>query len=196
MKIMKAALASFAMLFSGFAIAGPIATAQGTNIVVIDQSKIMRDSAGGKDIISKINSIESSMQAELKPIADSLSVEGPALEAKTANMSMEEIAANDALRGEVEAYAKKAQDFNRRRQVAAAELQATERKAWNDFFTALQPVLQEVVTEQGASLMLDRADIVYTAPTIDVTDTVISKMNTKMPTVSVVRQKLPTQPQQ
>ncbi|WP_084418838.1 OmpH family outer membrane protein [Henriciella litoralis] len=196
MKLLKAALASFAMLFSGLSIAAPIAAAQGTSIVVIDQAKIMRDSAGGKDIVSKVNAIEKTMQAELQPTADSLTTEGNALEAKTANMTMDAMRADAALRAEVEAYAKKAQDFNRQRQVAAAELQATERKAWGDFFTALQPVLQEVVTEEGADLMLDRADVVYSGPSIDVTNSVITKMNAKMPTVSVVRQKMPAQQQQ
>ena len=196
MKLLKAALASFAMLFSGLSIAAPIASAQGTSIVVIDQAKIMRDSAGGQDIVSKVNAIEKTMQAELQPVADSLTTEGNSLEAKTANMTMDAMRADAALRAEVEAYAKKAQDFNRQRQVAAAELQATERKAWGDFFTALQPVLQEVVTEQGADLMLDRADVVYSGPSIDVTNSVITKMNAKMPTVSVVRQKMPAQQQQ
>ncbi|MEM5517477.1 OmpH family outer membrane protein [Henriciella sp. AS95] len=196
MKLFKAAMASLAMLVSGAAVTAPVAVAQGTNVIVIDQAKIMRDSAGGKDIISKVNGIETTMQNELKPTAESIAAEGQALEAKTANMTMEAISADAALRAEVEAYARKAQDFNRKRQIAAAELQATERKAWGDFFTAMQPVLQEVVTEKGADVMLDRSDAVWAGASVDATDLVISKMNAKLPTVNVVRQKMPTQPQQ
>ncbi|GGB59730.1 MULTISPECIES: OmpH family outer membrane protein [Henriciella] len=196
MKLFKAALASLAMLISGATVAAPLAAAQGSTVVVIDQARIMRDSAGGKDIITKVNGIETTMQNELKPTADSLATEGQALEAKTANMTMEAISADAALRAEVEAYARKAQDFNRKRQIASAELQATERKAWSDFFTAMQPVLQEVVAEKGADIMLDRSDAVWAGSAVDATDLVISKMNAKLPTVNVVRQKLPTQPQQ
>lgn len=196
MKLFKAALASFAMLFTGAAVVAPVAAAQ-TNVVVIDQGKIMRDSAGGKDIINKVNAIETTMQNELQPTADSLSTEGQALDAKTANMTMDAITADAALRAEVEAYARKAQEFNRKRQIAAAELQATERAAWGQFFQAMQPVLQEVVTEKGADIMLDRSDAVWAGASIDATDLVISKMNAKLPTVNVVRQKLPQQqPQQ
>lgn len=196
MKILKTALAAFAMLFTSAAVTAPVAAAQGTSVVVIDQARIMRESAGGKDIISKVQAIEETITAELKPTQDSLASEGQTLEAKTANMSMEAIAADEALRSEVEAYARKVQNFNQQRKIASAELQATERKAWNDFFTAMQPVLQEVVTEKGADIMFDRSDAIYASSAIDATDLVISKMDAKLPTVTVVRQKMPTQPQQ
>ena len=161
MQFLKAALASFAMLFTSAAIVAPVAQAQGANVVVIDQSRIMRESAGGKDIIAKVNQIEQNMTAELKPTGDALASEGETLEAKTANMSMEAIAADEALSQEVRDYARKAQAFNRQRQIAAAELQATERKAWSDFFTAMQGVLQEVVNEKNADVMIDRSDAIY-----------------------------------
>lgn len=197
MQFLKAALASFAMLFTSAAIVAPVAQAQGANVVVIDQSRIMRESAGGKDIIAKVNAIEQNMTAELKPTGDALASEGETLEAKTANMSMEAIAADEALSQEVRDYARKAQVFNRQRQIAAAELQATERKAWSDFFTAMQGVLQEVVNEKNADVMIDRSDAIYVSEAVDATDLVISKMDAKMPTVTVVRQKIQAQaPQQ
>ncbi|WP_084396094.1 OmpH family outer membrane protein [Henriciella aquimarina] len=197
MKLIKAALAAFALAFTGTTVAAPIAAAQGTNVVVIDQSRIMQESAGGKDIISKVNAIEQTMQSELKPTQDSLATEGQALDAKTANMTMDAIAADDALRTEVEQFAQKAQAFNRRRKIASAELQATERAAWNQFFSAMQPVLQEVVAEKGADVILDRSDAIYASPSVDATDLVISKMDAKLSTVNVVRQKIQTQqPQQ
>ena len=137
------------------------------------------------------------MTAELKPTGDALASEGETLEAKTANMSMEAIAADEALSQEVRDYARKAQAFNRQRQIAAAELQATERKAWSDFFTAMQGVLQEVVNEKNADVMIDRSDAIYVSESVDATNLVISKMDAKMPTVTVVRQKIQAQaPQQ
>lgn len=196
MKFIQIALASMAMLFTGATVAAPVAAAQGTKVVVIDQNRIMRESAGGQDIMTKVQAIEQSIASELKPTQDSLASEGKALEAKTANMTMDAVAADEALRTEVEAYARKAQEFNRRRQIASAELQATERKAWGEFFTAMQPVLQEVVTETGADIMLDRSDAVWASDGVDATGSVIQKMNAKLPTVNVVRQKMPTQPQQ
>ena len=197
MKLLNAALASLAMLVSSAAVAAPVAQAQDSaKIVVIDQNRIMAESAGGKDIIAKVNAIETSIQNELGPIATSLQTEGDALDAKTANMTMEAFNADTQLRAEAEAYARKAQDFNRRRQIAQAEFQATERVAWNTFFQAMQPVLQEVITETNADIMIDRSDLVWAGESVDVTQSVITKMDAALPTVNVVRQKLPTQAQQ
>lgn len=192
----KPMLAAFAFSLGTVAVAAPIASAQGTTVVVIDQGKIMRDSRAGKDIQAKLKGIGSSIERELKPTADQLNTESKSIEAQTKNMTPQAMRADAALKTRVEAYARKAQDFNRRRQIAAGELQLTERKAWADFYTALRPVLQEVVTEKGAQLIVDRADAVYANPSIDATTLVISKMDAKTPTISVVRQKMPTQPAQ
>ncbi len=196
MSPIKSILAAFAIAFSFASVAAPIATAQGTTIVVIDQAKILRDSAAGKDIQTKIGSIESAMERELKPTADSLNAEGQTIEAKTANMTPEAMRADAALKTQVTNYARKAQEFNVKRQVTAQELALTERKAVQDFFAALRPVLQEVVAERGAQVMLDRSSVTFADPSIDVTALVISKMNAKTPTISVVRQKMPAQPAQ
>ncbi len=154
----------------------------------------MRESRAGKDIQTKVKTIETSIENELKPIAASLNAEGQAIEAKTTNMTPDAMRADAALKTQVEGYVRKGQEFNLKRQIAAQELALTERKAWTDFFTALRPVLQEVVAERGAQVMLDRSEVTYADPAIDATALVISKMDSKTPTISVVRQKVPAQP--
>lgn len=196
MKLFNAALASAAVLFSTAIVAAPDAAAQNSEVVVIDQARIMRDSAGGQDIIRKVGQIETTIQSELTPEANALQQQGESLEARTANMSMEAIGADEALRTEVEAYAQRAQQFNRNRQVAAAELQATERAAWARFYQALEPVLEQVVTETGANVMLDASQAVWSSESVDVTQSVITKMNAAMPTVEVTRQTLTAEQRQ
>ncbi len=189
----KSLMAAFAFALAMPVATAPIAAAQGTTVVVIDQAKIMRDSRAGKDIQAKLKGIGDSMERELKPTADQLTSEGKSIETKTNGMTPEAMRADAALKTQVEAYARKANDFNRRRQIATQELALTERKAWTDFYAALRPVLQEVVTEKNAQVMIDRADVVYANPASDVTASVISKLDARTPSVSVVRQKLPTQ---
>lgn len=196
MSPLKTIFAALALSFSAAALSAPIVSAQGTNVIVIDQARIMRDSSAGKDIQTKLQAIGTSMEQELNPTATALSTEGQALEGKTANMTQQQILANEALKVEVTNYARKAQEFNVRRQIAGQELSLTERKAWADFFEQLRPVLQEVVTERGAQIIMERSELTYADPAIDASDLVISKMNSRVPTISVVRQKLPPQPAQ
>jgi outer membrane protein len=196
MKLFNAALASAAVLFSTAIVAAPDAAAQNSEVVVIDQARIMRDSAGGQDIIRKVGQIETTIQSELTPEANALQQQGESLEARTANMSMEAIGADEALRTEVEAYAQRAQQFNRNRQIAGAELQATERAAWARFYQALEPVLEQVVTETGANVMLDASQAVWSSESVDVTQSVITKIDAAMPTVEVTRQTLTAEQRQ
>jgi len=149
------------------AVAAPLtfassAYAQGTTVIVIDRTQILTQSKAGQDVRTKIQGIEQAMQAELQPSATQLQTEGDAIEAKTANMTPEAMRADAALKTEVENYARKANDFNRRRQIAAQELALTERKALIDLNNALVPVLREVVAENSANIILDDVDFAST----------------------------------
>lgn len=191
MAFLKSLMASLVLVMASAFVVAPVATAQGTKVVVIDQGRIMRDSAAGKDIAAKVATIEQQMQAELQPTATQLETEGTAIEAKTATMTREAMAADTALITQVQAFQQKAQQYNQDRGVLAQELGLTERKAWATFFESLQPVLQEVVTEAGAEVMLDRSEVVYAAPATDVTASVITKMDAATPRVTVTRERLP-----
>ncbi|QYJ00352.1 OmpH family outer membrane protein [Thalassovita mediterranea] len=190
MKLIKAAAASVAVVMSSVALAAPVAQAQNSQVVVIDQQRVMAESSAGLDIAQKVQQISTTIQSELTPEANALQQQGESLEARTANMSMEAIGADQALRTEVETYAQRAQQFSLDRQFAAAELQATERAAWTRFYQALQPVLEQVITENGASVMLDTSQTVWSSESVDVTASVITKMNAALPSVEVTRQRL------
>ena len=193
----KSILAAFALAVTAPISLASAAYAQGTKVIVIDRTQILTQSKAGQDVRTKVQGIESAMQAELQPSATQLQTEGDAIEAKTANMTPEAMRADAALKTEVENYARKANDFNRRRQIAAQELALTERKAFIDLNNALVPVLQQVVAENSANIILDRSGVIFSDEATDVTASVIAKLDAATPTIPVTRQKLPTQqPQQ
>jgi len=179
----------FALIFSGFAFT-PIASAQGTTIITFDQARLMRDSAGGKDITQKLSAISNSMKTELENEGRSLDTEGKSLETRTANLTREALAADTTLRTQLEGFGRKRASFQQKTQIRQAELQRTEQAAWSEFFTALQPVLQEVANERGAQLILEKSQAAYAAPNLDVTATLISKMNARKPSFTVTRARI------
>lgn len=192
----KSIIAALAIAVSAPFTMATTAHAQGTNVIVIDRTQILTQSKAGLDVATKIQGIESSMQAELQPTASQLQTEGNAIEAKTANMTPEAMRADAALKTEVENYARKAAEFNRNRQIAAQELALTERKALIDLNNALVPILREVVAENNANVILDRSAVIFTDEATDKTASVIAKLDAATPTIAVTRQKLPTQPAQ
>ena len=189
---LKSIFSAVAVMLAAPLAFSPVATAQST-VVVIDRTQIFGQSLAGQDIRTKIQGIETTMQGELQPVAQQLGTEGTSLETRTQGMTREAILADAGLTAEVEAYARKAGEFNRDRQIAAQELALTERKALVDFNTALIPVLREVVAERSANVILDKSQVVFVDDATDVTASVISKLNASTPAIDVVRQKLPTQ---
>ena len=193
---LKSIMAAFALLFTASIALSPAATAQGTKVVVIDRVKIYAESQAGQDLRNKVASIETTMQGELKPTADKLQADGTSLDSRTQGMTRDAILANATLKAEVEQLAREAQVFNQRRQIAANELALTERAALSEFNNALIPVLQQVIAETGASVILDKSQVVFVDDATDVSASVVTKLNAATPTINVVRQRMPTQPQQ
>ncbi len=194
---LKTIIAAFALIFTAPIALSSVAMAQGTTVVVIDRVKIYAESQAGQDLRNKVAAIETTMQNELKPTADKLQADGTALDTKTTGMTREAILADAGLKAEVEQLAREAQVFQQRRQITANELALTERAALIEFNNALIPVLQEVISETGANIIVDKAQVVFVDDATDVSQTVITKLNAATPTINVVRQKMPTQqPQQ
>ncbi|MEO1554188.1 MAG: OmpH family outer membrane protein [Pseudomonadota bacterium] len=194
---LKSIMAAFALLFTAPIALSPAAMAQGTNVVVIDRVKIYAESQAGQDLRNKVAAIETTMQGELKPAADKLQADGTSLDSRTQGMTREAILGNAGLKAEVEQLAREAQSFDQRRQITANELALTERAALAEFNNALIPVLQQVISETGANVILDKSQVVFVDDATDVSASVITKLNAATPTINVVRQKMPTQqPQQ
>lgn len=191
MSLFKSVLVAIAVTFSAAAILAPVAAAQGTTVVVIDQRKILADSLAGKDVANKLKTISEQVNRELKPTGDSLNSEGKSLQSRLNGKTEQQVAADTALVNSLQSFQRKSNEFGRKRQIAAAEMEMTQRKALADFANALRPVILEVVREKNAKIVLDRSQTQYVEPSFDSTSLVISKLNARTKTISVTRQKLP-----
>lgn len=195
MSPIKSLLAALVIGISGASVAAPVAVAEATTVVIINRAEIMRDSKAGQDVIAKITAIETQMNAELKPKGEAYTNARNALLSKFEGQTRAQIEANvradQTLLAEDKRVAELRNDAAVSQRVAAAELELTERKAWSDFYGALRPVLQEIVDERGADIMLYSSNVVYGGEDVDVTALAIQKLDAATPTISVVRQKLP-----
>ena len=191
MSIFKTAFLAAVLAVSSLAfMPAQAAYAQGTKIITYDQARLMRDSAGGKDIAQKLQAIGNSMKTELESEGRALETEGKSVEARVQSLSPEALRADTALVSQFQNFQTKRAVFQQKTQVRQAELQQTEQNAWADYFKTLQSVLQEVANERGAQLVLERGSAAYVAPNLDVTDLVMSKMNARKPSVTVTRARI------
>ena len=196
MSRLKHFLIAVALAFTATLSIAPLASAQGTVVVTIDEARILRDSKAGKDVQAKLTNIETQISNELEPTRASLETEGKSLNTQLQGKTRADVAADAALVTKLTAYEKKAGDFGQARQKASQEYALTERQALVEFNKALEPVLMEVVREKNAQAVMSRNAVIYSADSIDVTTDVITKLDAATPTISVVRKRLPAQPAQ
>jgi Skp family chaperone for outer membrane proteins len=169
-----------------------LAQAQQT-ILVMNETRILRESAVGQHIASEIQRINAEMQAELAPLERELTTENEALTAETSTLTEEAIRQRPDLMSRLQALQVDATNYERRQQILVRELQATERAAMAPVMSALQNVLQELVEQRNADLLIDRSAVVYASESIDVTDAAIARLNEVIATTPVNRVRMPQQ---
>jgi Skp family chaperone for outer membrane proteins len=171
------------------------AGAQAQQILVMSEERILRESAVGQHIATRLEAIGQEIQAELGPMTSSLRQENEALTAETSALSEEAIMQRPDLIERLQTLQRDAQIFEQTRQLRTQELAATERAAMQPVLQTLQTILQEIVQERGALILLDRSQVVFADDSISITQTAIERLNQRMTTTPVNRVRAPQQGQ-
>ena len=177
-----AALAAFAL---GTASALPTAAfaqaaAAQTSIIVVDMDRVGAESAAGKSGQTQLKSKLDSLQARGKTLADQLrSEEETLLKARQANTM-----APDAFQAKVKELQTKQNSARTELGNRENELQRSQAFVRQQIFNAVGPIVQAVMRERGASIVLAREAALAVSPTLDVTAEVIRRLDAALPRVN------------
>ena len=172
-----------AVLFSASALAQ-------STILVVDTGRVLRDSEVGKHIKRQLETIGKSMESEAKAKASPLESKGKSLEAQLKGKTMASLQSDTALQAQIQSFKKDQQAVQVDLAYKQKEMQLTEGKAVQKVQERLRVILKAIVAERNADVVLERSLVIYGDP-VDVTDTVISRLNSQMKTVPVTRERLP-----
>lgn len=172
-----------AILFSATAMAQ-------STILVVDTSRVLRDSDVGKHIKRQLETIGKSMESEAKAKATPLQNKGKTLEAQLKGKTVASLQNDSALQAQIQSFKKDQQAVQVDLAYKQKELQITESKAVQKVQERLRVILKTIVAERNADVVLERSLVIYGDP-VDVTDTVISRLNSQLKTVPVSRERLP-----
>lgn len=148
-------------------------------ILVIDRAAILRASKVGQDIARQVKGYRDDAEKEFKGESDSLKREGQALQQQLA------ILAPDVKEKKIRAFQAKETVFQQKVQDRESKIQGGVFQANQEISKALGPILQGVMAERGANLLMDRNAIIYGTIDVDVTAVAIDRLNKKLPTVKV-----------
>jgi len=162
--------------------AGPAPAPQGVpapKILVIDRQALMGRSKVGQDIARQIQVLSKAAEAQLKSEGDALQHEKQSLEQQVA------ILAPDVKAQKVRAFEAKMAAFQKKVQDKQLQIRYGVILAQRQVEQIAGPIVQGLMQERGANLLIDRQAIVIGAPGLDVTAIAIQRLDQKLPTVKV-----------
>lgn len=179
------AVAGFAALTVGFnaALAAPpqppAGGAPSARILLVDIRRVMAESHVGQDIQRQVDQLKSQAGSELRGEEQELQNEERQFQEQSA------ILASDLKQKREEALKAKIEKFQEKARGRGALIQGGVIKAQQQVEQALGPILEGIMKERGATLLLDRSAVLLAPNAIDVTETVVQRINVKMPSVKV-----------
>lgn len=164
-----------------------------TNVLVVDQARVLHESEVGKHIRRQLKSIGESMTTEMKSQVQPLTSERDRLMAELKSISVEDLKTRPDLQQRAKSLQTNVSKSKREEAYKQRELQVTEQKALKKVNEKLTKILENLVKERKADIVLDRSLVIFTGPKHDVTKEVISRLNSQMRSVTVSRERLPRQ---
>ena len=170
-------------------LAGISAYAQST-ILVVDTQRVIRESDVGKHIARQLETISKSMDAEFKATATPYQTKAKSLQAQLKGKTAETLRSDTGLQAQFRSLKADEAKIQEDLYYKQNELKITEAKAIEKVNVRLREILKTIVAERNADVVLERSLVIYGDPA-DVTDTVVSRLNTQLKTVPVTRERLP-----
>ena len=164
----------------GLVITPALADPPQAKIVVIDRAAIMQFSKVGQDIAKQ-------MQTYANQAKNDLSAQGKALQAEGRNLQQQvAILAPDVKQKRLDAFRAKEEALQGAAQRKDEQLKAAFGQARAAMEQQLGPILQQLVKERGANLVLDKQAVVFAnANGFDITADAINRLNQKLPAYKV-----------
>lgn len=157
-------------------------------VCVFHNDRLLAQSTAGQSVQTGMQRLVTEVQGELAPYGASLQTEAQALQQGGQ--------AADPDGSRARAWQQRVQEAQQLEQRRQAELQYTQQIQVRTIAQAADPILVAVYQERGCGLLLDRSAVYIFNPAMDVTDIVIQRLNTALPSVTFNRLEVPAQQQQ
>ncbi len=159
--------------------AAPAATASSPYLVV-DLSRVVQESAALKAAQPTLDTKRNALEAKVKTLQTQLENDAKALQ----QQAQSGVAAPDVLQAKQRELQQKAQNADQEVATLRNDYGRTENHVVNQILEGSRPVINQIIQERGATLVLNRDAVVFANQSIDITGDVIARMQKSLPTVS------------
>lgn len=142
-----------------------------TAILTIEADRLFADSAFGRRVAREIEAESAVLAAENRRIEAELSAEEKQLTARRSEMEP------DAFRALADAFDQKVQSNRRTQDAKTRALSQQTDNARVEFYRAARPILEALMREAGAGVILERSSVFLSANATDITDLAITRID-------------------
>jgi outer membrane protein len=154
-------------------------------VVVMDLERLRSQSTAWPDMQQKLKTLVDQKANEFRTqnqaAATQLETEGRALAPLLQGLNPQQIAANPALKTRVEQQIRRENDLKQKQQLFEYSVQATQQRADGALMQALDPIIDQIMTQRGAVIVVDRSQIAKARATVDITQDAVTRFNAATP---------------
>ncbi|MBV8976118.1 MAG: OmpH family outer membrane protein [Alphaproteobacteria bacterium] len=169
-----------AIVAAVFAASAAQAATPAPRILVIDRTMVLRLSKVGQDVVKQVNAYTQQAESQLRGEGQGLRQQGEALKQQLAILS-------------ADVKARKVKEFEARQKNLQEEAQKKQTLIQGGFIKArmtientLGPILQGIMVERNANLLLDKTSVLMgTDPSLDITQLAVQRLDQKLPSLHV-----------
>jgi Skp family chaperone for outer membrane proteins len=149
-------------------------------IVIVDMDRVVNESAAGKQAGTEIQTRITGLQTRATTLQTQLKTDADAIQAGQANKSL----AGPALEQRAQAFGQKQQQAQQEIARLEQDIQRSRQFVIKQITDGANPIITQVMRERGASIALAEGATLQHSASIDVTNDVVTRLNTSLPRVS------------
>jgi len=148
-------------------------------VAVIDSRRLFSESLVSKDIRQQLTSISQTFAAEENKVKEELLAEKQQID------SQKSLMAQEAYEDKYAQLKARADQLNRKADIHQKQLNVAQVRANRELQRVLTPIIQKVSEKRGATIVLEKAQIVHQQAGLDITTEVVESLDRELPTLKV-----------
>lgn len=184
--------AAAALLFT--AAATPVAAQQLSPavIMIVDMDRIVNESAAGKQAATELQTKVTGLQSRANTLQTQLKTDAEAIQQGQANKTL----AGAQLEQRARSFQEKQQSAQQELARLENDVQRSRQHVIEQINNAAQPIITQIMRERNASIVLAEGATLQHSASLNVTNDVITRLNTSLPRVSTTPPAAPAAQQQ
>jgi Skp family chaperone for outer membrane proteins len=191
---MKILLTSTAAIAAIFAFAAPAAAQKvpAANVAVVDTTRVTTECTACRAASVALQGQVTALRTRQQQLTTSLQAEGAAIQ--TAVNALNGKQPDATLTARIKAIQAKQDAANQELSRQQQQIQRNQQYVLQQIGAKLDPIIQQVMTQRGANIVIEASAALRSVPSLDVTNDVLTALNTALPSVSTTAPAAPAAP--